>query len=218
MEKVMLRLAIVILAVCSLSCCQQADQKQESTPTRFTKESVKTLLERTEANATLGWQAREALRAQMKVLNLTLLVTLFGFAFAKDSAGRKNGGGTNKEGSTAGRNGRSTQKGVLLFLACLLCGLMYGLDTYLLDISNRQLKYRSELNEYLVQIDSLSTSELQIAVTKAFSGLEKPEPFAKITLLLCPPRPDDWFWYFGIPLTLIAVYFGFSSWRHSIRK
>jgi hypothetical protein len=147
--------ALLFLFVLSLSFHEGLAQATDSCYDRFTTESAKTLVKKTQESAELHALKREEQRNQLMVLTITVLAGIVGFVFAKDVEHKRS----------------------LLWVALFVCVFMHGLDTILLDLSNKQVTYGNRLNCYLLQWDSLDNDGIKLALTKVRDGNEPNDGF-----------------------------------------
>ncbi len=165
-----------------------------------TKESVKSLVERTLRSLELG--TKEEQRNQLMGWTITVLVAIVGFALTK---------------------GDSLSPITSFLIALSFCMFMHGLDTMLLDLMQRQESYGRTLNSYLLKWDSLNDDEVQTVLNKLDAGNESNRTYEgqegwkrKIRLYFLPGTFSG-LWWLGLPiaagLLLYCTKERFGTWR-----
>ena len=151
------------------------------TTKNYPKDSAKSFVANTVARHFSGVTGREVFRNQIKVLTITVFFAMVGIAL--------------------GRN--AEEFGWVLLIAVLFVGFMYIMDTSLLDLNKRELVQLSMLNEYLLDWDNLTATQINSAVADAGVGVEKSNKWKKVCLAF-KFRANDWLWY-GLPMIIVAM-------------
>lgn len=121
-----------------------------------------------------GIMQRDEFRDQIKVLAMTIFFVIMGIALSKDA---------------------KDIKLPVLLVAILVVLFLYGIDTSLLDLSNRQGELGAEINRYLVRWDSLSDAQIDSALVVAQRKVDDSSFWGKLSLAFCDFRAIDQFWY-----------------------
>lgn len=158
--------------------------KSDTTQFKYDDATAKAFLERMDASAASECADREKLRNQLKALTLSLSVTIFGFAV-----------------------GRKHQNAVVLLSVPFFCLFMHVLDTFLDDLSRRQVKHRMRLNLYLLGFDSLNEKDIQLALRKAFQGNWESNWLRKVHLFFCAGL-FDCLWHWGLFIVTLLLSLG----------
>ena len=160
-----------------------------STEPKFTKKSAKELVEKSEKNARQAYLKREEQRNQLMGLTITVLVGIVGFALSKD---------------------HTDYRTLLLWIGIFFCLFMHSLDTFLSDLSKRQLAHSNDLNKSLLEWDSLKADKIQEAIKKVNAGNEPNDSkkergwWRKIKLFAF----DGWYlalWWWGLPIAVGVI-------------
>lgn len=94
----------------------------------------------------------------------------------------------------------------MLFIAFMLNGSLYGLDTSLLDLSDRQKLLMDTLNAHLLRWDTMDTTEVDSALFDAKKEVDTSIVGDKIHRAFCTLRVNDQIWYV-FPMLCVAFLF-----------
>ena len=143
---------------------------------KCSREVLKTFLAQSAKNSGESYMKREEVRTQIKFLTLSLVISVIGFASTK----------------------KDEIQIPLLSVILVFIFLMFALDTFLGDISNRVLESSTRYGVAAMQADSLEFSALHDSAVAVFKGIGSSNAWRKIHLFFTQGC-FAWGWY-GIPM------------------
>jgi len=147
----------------------------------ITKENAKKAIQSAIAHALQNSEKREDFRNQLRILTISLSVTMFGFGYSKGAPSP------------------------ILLAIFFLCSFMFVMDTFLYDLSDRQGKFNLELNNGLLNFDTANKKGWERTFQKMFEGLDSSDWRRKWKLCFEKGR-FDLIWY-GLPAVLSLGWF-----------